>query len=196
MILVYSVAPANPIRIPAHIQIISRPYLQCFYQVIEQPPAKDKLHEEAVRFFEANRRIHAQTDILEFRFPTLLSDEQALREFLDRNETQLAAELSRLSGNAQITVYLLDNGDSNEAPASGTEYLQARREKFATRERLVREILDIAGEDVIDKLERADRLLILVRRSKAHALIERLSDIPQTRVAGPFPPSGFAKLLS
>lgn len=195
MILAYSIASDAAIRIPEHIKSISLPGLRCFYQFVERPPKKADLHADAVRLFETNRRIFAQADILEFRFPTVLQDEPELLAFLEKNEAQLAAELRRLAGTVQINVLVL--ADSGDQPvATGTEYLRARRDKMLAYEALVRKIREAAGQNVLEIVERPAQLLLRVPRAGASRVIQDVSDIPRTRVAGPFPPSAFAKLLS
>jgi hypothetical protein len=202
MILAYSVASDAAIRIPDYIKSISRPGMRCFYQIVERAPAQADLHEHAMRFFEINRRIFAQADILEFRFPTLLAGEQDLGEFLQKNEAQLVAELARLAGTVQIDVRVLPEGvrvlppGGSRAVSTGTQYLRARREKMVMHEQLVRKILETAGPDLVESLESPAQLFLRVPRAQASAVMERLADIPQTLAAGPFPPSGFAKLLS
>jgi hypothetical protein len=195
MILAYSVALPGPVRIPEHIQSLKVSDCQCFFSEANKELLENAPNEEAVRFFQANRRLFSQISIIEFRFPTILKDEAELKEFLHSNQQKIASELTRLRGFAQITVYLSGGEESPVVSVqSGTEYLQSKREASQKREVLRSEILGIAGDRVSEALEQGERLHLLVRQDSARSLIDEL-DRSRFRVAGPFPPSSFAKLL-
>jgi hypothetical protein len=195
MILAYSVARAGKSAATRDLKVLARGPLQCFYR--EREDAPQGTESEVRSFFTANQALFAQTDILEFRFPTLVHGTSDLEEFLARHEAIIFSELQRLHGLAQLSVYLPKSATAgSEGVQSGTEYLQ---KKSALAREQVGEI-DAArtavGKDLRDSVLQGNRLLMLVPRQLVPAIGKKVKAETGLVVAGPFPPSAFAKLLS
>jgi hypothetical protein len=195
MILAYSVALRGNLHLPAGVDAFETTALQCCYaERVKEPGA---LEVEVRAFFEINQSLFAQADIIEFRYPTLLPDTEALKEFLARHEPAIVADLRRLQGLAQVAVYLpKEPAGEREKPRTGTEYLQGKRERSAAQITLIDEVRALAGSDLRDSVVQGDRLLLLVPRAAAATLMRHITAESRLEVAGHFPPSGFAKLLS
>jgi hypothetical protein len=194
MILAYSVALPGPSRLPEFVSVLQCHRIQCFYGERETPINDTNVKDEALRYFEVNRRIFSQIDILEFRFPTLLSSVGELSTHLEQIQNKLFEELQRLKGLSQFTIYLLAQVPASKESASGTEYLQRKLEAGRIRQARVDELARLAGarQSLLD----GDRAHLLVPREEVMRVIDELSDLRDINVAGPFPPSSFAKLLS
>lgn len=195
MILAHAVALAGTIDSPKDLKVLTRGPLACFYRERDDAPQATEMEVRA--FFTANQALFANADILEFRFPTLVPGTTDLEDFLDRHEAEILAQLERLHGLAQLTVYLRKKATPGTGHAqSGTEYLQ----KKSARAREQIEEIDAAraagGKDLRDSVLQGDRLLMLVPRQLVPAIGKKVKAATGLVVAGPFPPSGFAKLLS
>jgi hypothetical protein len=193
MILAYSVAPLGEVDLPESVQVMQRETLQCFYSERARAIDQENLKDEALHFYEVNRQLFAQTAILEFRFPTVLKDISELADHLAVMESPLAEQLQRLTGLAQLTVYLPSEPPTQPADRSGTEYLRAKSDAAKRRHSLVQELSTLHG--VRDTHSDADRLHLLIGRDVVNKLKSDLV-ARHISVAGPFPPSSFAKLLS
>jgi hypothetical protein len=195
MILAYSIATPGEIELPRDVHVIRLSSIQCFYAEI--PRRRIGGEPEMLRFFEINQELAAHTDIIEFRYPTALDEISDLQRFLAANETQLAAEMERLCGLAQLSVYLKKNAASNarREARSGTAYLFALQMEHQQAAAAANEVRALAGTDVRESIAQGDRLLLLLERDKVADTAARIRG-SGFMVAGPFPPSGFAKLLS
>jgi hypothetical protein len=150
------------------------------------------LQQDAVKFFRVNQQIFTSTDCIAFRFPTLVRDEAELRDFVERHTDRLRAELGRLQGLAQLTAYY--EPPAEIAAESGMDYMRAKAQRAHAREEWEHELKGVAKAIAIEILPQGDRAHILVTRENAHGLLDTLS--ARFNVAGPFPPSSFAKLVS
>jgi hypothetical protein len=195
MILAYSVAVAGKIEAPKDLQSIHRGPLQCFYCERQETPLTSE--SEVRDFFTTNQTLFAQADILEFRFPTVVHEVAELEQFLARHEQTILADLQRLHGLAQLTVYLPKrSATAAVSPQSGAEYLQQKRAHMQSEITEIDSVRAITGTELRDSLVQGNRLLLLLPRQLAPQLAEKLKTESGLEVAGPFPPSGFAKLLS
>ena len=192
MILAYSVARGVLTRPIPGISVLQQDGLYCFYSAYQAPAEPAHVQQEAVRFFEINRDIFAQMDLIAFRFPTLLKDEAELRRFVNEHVAPLRAELERLQGMAQVSVYF-DPVESSPS-VTGSDYMRAKLERAHAREEWEHAVLKAAGDGAASHLAQGDRVHLLVPRVQAPALLQTLRQYFQA--AGPFPPSSFAKLLS
>jgi hypothetical protein len=195
MILAYAVAAAGQIDAPKDLNILISGPLQCFYR--ERTEAPQPTESEVREFFTANQALFAQSDILEFRFPTVIHELRELEEFLARHEETIVADLDRLQNLAQVTIYLPKRSASTtEAARSGTEYLQKKHAHVQSEVATIDAVRAIAGAELRDSLVQGNRLLLLVPRQPASEIAEKVKAQTGLAVAGPFPPSAFAKLLS
>jgi hypothetical protein len=195
MILVYSVAAPADIDLPRDVQVAKRSSLQCFYSEVQQRHIRAE--RDLLRFFQVNQALFAQTDILEFRYPTALEDFSTLERFLSETESALSAEMKRLRGLAQLAVYLQKpSASAAKSAQTGTEYLLARREALQVETAAVERVRAAVGPELRDYLTQGDRLLLLVSREAVSGIATRVRTVTGYNVVGPFPPSAFVKLLS
>ena len=195
MILAYAVAISGNIETPRDLRVLSHEGLHCFYRERQETPRASE--SEVREFFATNQALFAQSDILEFQFPTVVHGLDELQEFLARHEQAILADMERLQGLAQLTVYVPKRTTASTAPAqSGTEYLQQKRAQRQTEVAEIDTIRAIAGADLRDSSVQGNRLLLLLPRQLAPQIAEKVKSQTGLEVAGPFPPSGFAKLLS
>ena len=195
MILAQAVALTGKIDPPKDLKVLTRGPLECFF--CERDDAPQATENEVRSFFISNQALFAQADILEFRFPTLVHGVTDLEAFLARHEATILSELERLHGLAQLTVYLSKDASSGTQRAqSGTEYLRKKSARAREQIEQIDATRAAAGQNLRDSVIHGNRLLMLVPRQVAPALGEKLKAKTGLVVAGPFPPSGFAKLLS
>jgi hypothetical protein len=194
VILAHSLALRGNFELPAGLIALSQQDFQCFYS--ELPQDQIGTQADILRFFHANQELFRQGDLLEFRYPTALPDLGALKDFLAAHASSIASELQRLKGSAQLTVYFPRGAPESAAQAtSGTAYLESRRNAQRAQATLVERVRTLAEEDR-DVLVEGQRMLLLLPRQKATDVAGRISSEMHLEVAGPFPPSAFAKLLS
>jgi hypothetical protein len=193
MILAYSVAVLGEVHLPPSVQVLGREHIQCFYSERDQAIDQRTLKDEALHFYEINRQLFSQTGILEFRFPTLLKDTSELADHLAQMEGTLTEDLRRLNGLAQLTVYLSSEQSFQPAAQSGTEYLKTKSGAAKRRQSLLHDLSTMPN--VLDIRAAGERVYLLIPRGDA---VKLKSDLlaRHMSVAGPFPPSSFANLLS
>lgn len=194
MVLAYCVAKVGERKLPGALQSLRENNIECFFEQRETPITE--LQQEAVEYFRKNQELFGQTDILEFRFPTLLKSLAGLETFLRAHAEQIASELDRLQGLAQVAVYPTETPSGIPKSGSGTEYLRAKSDIEKVRLDRLRELTARGDGSVRDALDQHDRILLLLPRKDATSYMSRIKADPRYRVAGPFPPSAFAKLLS
>jgi len=195
MILAYSVALRGNLDLSPGVDVFETAALRCFYaERTEQPTAVEA---DVRAFFRVNQSLFAQADIIEFRYPTLLPNIAALEEFLARHQQAIVADLQRLQGLAQIAVYLpKEPVREGEKPRTGTEYLRGKRDRSAAQITVIDEVRALVGTPLRDSVVQGDRLLLLVPRPETPTLMRHITAESRLEVGGPFPPSGFTKLLS
>jgi hypothetical protein len=195
MILAYAVAARGTVKPPEGLNHIVHGSIESFYRDQAEMPQVD---ESAVReFFTTNQTLFAQSDILEFRYPTVLRERAELERFLDRHAASIALDLQRLRNLAQLAVYLPKRAQAPaQAPQSGTAYLQQKRAIIQEDLAAIDAVREAAGSELRDSLAQNNRLLLLVSRQRAPEIAANISRNTGFEVSGPFPPSGFAKLLS
>lgn len=194
MILAYAVALAGTVGTSEGLSVLVRGPLACFYREREDAPQASE--NEVREFFTSNQSLFAQADILEFRFPTVLHGIKELEEFVSRHEAAVLSELERLRGLAQLTAYLTKNSGVNDPARSGTEYLQKKSARAREQIEEIDAARVAAGTDLRDSVVHGNRLLLLVPRQVAPNVAQKILAHTGLVVAGPFPPSAFAKLLS
>ena len=195
MIVAYAVALAGKIGAPEGLRVLARGPLECFYREREEAPQATE--SEVRSFFAANQALFAQSDILEFRFPTVVHGTNELEEFLAPHEATILSELNRLLGLAQLAVYLRKGPATTTEPVkSGTEYLQKKSARAREQIEEIDAARVAAGTDLRDSVVQGNRLLLLVPRQVVPDVAQKIRANTGLVVAGPFPPSAFAKLLS
>jgi hypothetical protein len=195
MILAYSVAAGETAAGPKGLQVLTRGHLRCYYRERQEAPQASE--SEVREFFATNQALFAHTDILEFRFPTVVPVITELEEFLKRHESAIVADLDRLRGLVQIAVYLPKSSTSvSEHAQTGTEYLEQKRQQMRSEVSAIEDIRMLAGAELQDSSVQGNRLLLLLPRQVAPKVMAKIKTESGFDVTGPFPPSAFAKLLS
>jgi hypothetical protein len=194
MLLAYCVARPGQRKAPAGLKSILHESLQCYFADRTEPISE--LQQEAVDFFHKNQQLFAQTDLIEFRFPTQLNNIKELEGFLSTHASRLDGELARLAGMAQVAVYPSKSDSGKAQRGSGTEYLRGKAGEGQFRRDRLRELSAMGGNIVRDALDQGERLIFLLPRDRATTWMDEVTRDPRYRAAGPFPPSSFAKLLS
>jgi hypothetical protein len=100
--------------------------LRCFYSQLDRLTEGSREH--ALAFHRVVSGIFRQVAVISIRFPTLVRDEEELRDFLRKHTAQYSAALERLRDSVQMELHISAVGENAAAPpASGTAYLEARR---------------------------------------------------------------------
>lgn len=109
--------------------------LSCLYSEMTDAVAEtsDKVKEEALEFFGVVQHAFAQAEVIPFRYPTLLKDEDELRSFLEERSGEYVAALQRLRGTAQMEVRITPVA-KRPAASTGKQYLEASQSSEAALE--------------------------------------------------------------
>lgn len=194
MILLQSLAPEVPQRVPPRMHWVEHDQMYVFFVRDWAPPAQSELPQEAVQFFERNQQLFAHVDTIEFRFPTYVLEEEAARGLLREHKEAIRDAFARLRGLAQLTVYLREGAAEGADRSSGTAYLRSKRDAIAMQDSALRRIQQTLGDRLSDAVMQADRLLLLVPKADAAEMMRAVRAAGH-ELAGPFPPSAFAKLV-
>lgn len=100
--------------------------LRCFYSRLDR--LTDVSREHALAFHRVVSGVFRLAAVISIRFPTLVRDDEELRDFLRKHSAQYSAALERLRDSVQMELHISAVGENAAAsPASGTAYLEARR---------------------------------------------------------------------
>lgn len=164
------------------------------YRTLATAPERATIEHDATEFFRINQELYSQTEIVEFRFPTVFPDIAQMQHALQGRSPRFKQELERLAGHAQLTVYPSARPPGS-VPVTGTDYLRNKQKDMRAHATLVDELARLIP-GLRETVWQGARLLLLVPRHQVEEAIRLLAGRKDLRVAGPFPPSGFAKLLS
>jgi hypothetical protein len=179
--------------------------LRCFFSRFQSTEQFSRLPamEAALAFHHVLHALFQQAALISFRYPTLLEDEQALRDELRRHAPAYQEALSRLRHMVQMEVHI---GESQsppaQKPASGREYLLQRQAGAAGCAAAVEQIRAAAGSTVTEWRQRpigqGMRCYALLPRHAIPAFQQAVQglcrSLPQTRLSGPWPPAEFLDL--
>ena len=181
--------------------------LCCFVSALGPPLPYEPVPEMVKDFNRVLQRIFAQTAIIPFRFPTIIENENVLRQFVEPRSAEYSAALRRLRNKVQmdVRITLTPSGTSESSTQSGKSYLQDRRARFqevqSTLERF-RFASDSLAERWVERDTPAGiRGFALVDRSSLDAFLQRIAGVltpagVSARVTGPWPPSEFVDPVS
>jgi hypothetical protein len=170
---------------------------------------------EMLAHHELVAELHADHDAcLPARFPTLLADGDALKDVLERRETELRAALERVRGRSELAVTALWTHPAQREPVAadtpGRRYLLERQQaqQLRTAASAIADGIERAlGADLIDARRRvcpragvAVSSAVLVPSARASELAERVlstEGLPDVRILvnGPWPPYSFVALV-
>lgn len=179
--------------------------LRCFFARFPSTEHFSRLPavEAALAFHHVLHALFQQAALISFRYPTLLEDEQALRQELRRRAAAYQEALSRLRHMVQMEVHIGESqSQPAEKPASGREYLLQRQAGAAGCAAAVEQIRAAAGSNVVEWRQRpvgqGMRCYALLPRQAVpafqQAVLALCRSFPQTRLSGPWPPAEFLDL--
>lgn len=163
------------------------------------------LPDSVKQFHAVLRQVFANQPILQFRFPTILADEEEAKEHLRKEAAQYSVQLRRFADDAQMEVVVTDRsgGQSNGQARSGTEYLrekQKREKRFRLAARAIQDFsAELAGDWKQRHTRNGLRLFALVKRDTVPLFLDclRTFSVPSevdVRVTGPWPVTEFAEM--
>jgi len=177
--------------------------LRCYYSATPLfGGTADEAKEAAVAFYGVTQSIFRHVAIIPFRFPTLLADEAAISQELERNGSQYHAALVRLADVVQAEASM-SMASADERPSSGAAYmrsLSARSQLMATSAETLREAVGpLAREWRQRDTNDGVRRYALVPRDQYSGFVEkaRAARLPagvECMLSGPWPATEFLDL--
>jgi hypothetical protein len=160
--------------------------------------------ESAFAFHQVLQVLFRQTSIISFRFPTMLGNQEELRQHLREHAPRYAEALTRLRHMVQMEIHIGTSQATGTGPpaSSGREYLQQRQaraaELKATGERFNQAIRPWVVEWRERQTDGGLRCYVLLHRdavSSFQQAAQALSqNLPGTRLSGPWPPAEFLEV--
>jgi hypothetical protein len=213
-VLAYCITETQPeIRVPqagvrgTAIEIVCVEDLQCFASQFDPQDVVGKapIQEAALDFNRVLQDLLQQVAIIPFRFPTILTDETALSQFLTEHRAEYREALLRLRNCVQMEILLKMQTSANSqasSPKSGAEYLRGRQAQHQYAENIVARFRE-AAEPLVKQWRHREtaagiRCFALVDRSDAPAFLRQAKGVSvptesEPRVTGPWPASEFLK---
>jgi len=158
---------------------------------------------DALAFWSVVDRLFQQNTVIPFRYPTLMKDEPAIRNFLATNAEIYLNELQRMRGLVQAKIKISEAASTpalkTTSPASGTEYLK-KRQRISQSITGAVEAAKETGSDLVrdwKQLQRKDATILfaLIERGALTELKSRILKLDnvaaQVSVSGPWPPAEF-----
>ena len=188
------------------IETIRIEQLQCFASQFDPQDlvGKAPIQKAALDFNRVLQDLLQQMAIIPFRFPTILTDETALSQFLTEHQEEYRQTLHRLRNCVQMEIQLKQTSPQPSAtsPKSGAEYLRARQLQHQYIDRIVTRFREAAGTLVkqwrLRETAAGIRCFALVDRSDVQAFFRQMQGVSvptesEPRVTGPWPASEFLK---
>lgn len=203
---------ASPVRLAeagvrgSALQPLDLAELRLVYSDLDVEP--EWTRDDALQFHGVLRSVLEQADVLPFRFPTLLPDDEALRNYLREAAAELLTALRHIAGAVQMEVRIATNppvAPRKGAAPSGAEYLRARGAELKTLEAAAEQaraaLQDVAREWRQRETPGRLRLFALVGREHVAELQHRATslEMPEgvaVRVSGPWPATEFVEFNS
>ena len=187
--------------------------LRCFVSEFGARIPSEPVPEMVTAFHQVLQRIFAQTAIIPFRFPTIVENEDVLRQFVESRSTEYSTALHRLRNKVQIDVRISLNPSANMTNASslntsssqsGKKYLEDRRGRYRQAQSILDEFRRVSNSVAEEWIQRDTasgiRGFALMDRSAMPIFLENVrrvvtpADI-SARVTGPWPPSEFVEIV-
>ena len=213
-LLLHAIVPADAAR---GLASVSTDRLSAWATEWDQRPLT---RAEMLAHHELVSRLHAEHQAcLPARFPTLVTDAEALRELLTRREAELLANLERVRDRAELAITALWTALPAAVPIApttpGKRYLLQRQREFHSAdaqramagliaddiEKMLKNEVVEAQRKLCPRPDTALSLAVLVPRTTAQQLLERIPDADERRgvrilVNGPWPPYSFVALVT
>jgi Gas vesicle synthesis protein GvpL/GvpF len=155
----------------------------------------------ALEFHRVIEHLFRQTDVIPFRFPTIIQRDAEFEEHLREKAGRYDEVLRRFRGRVQMEVRIaLGKTAAAAPPVSGAEYLRGRRAEMHQLEWLANSVHQGVGPLAVDWRQRVSgagvRCYALVAREsverfRENAATVRLEAGGAARVSGPWPPTEF-----
>lgn len=190
----------------ATVQCIEVCELTCFYSE-NSALAASNTRQTALEFHQVVNSLFEKTDIIPFRFPTLLADRAELTSEFEKHAPEYHQGLAIIRGRVQIEIRIAfrDKGENDKTRAeanSGGDYLRARYDHHRQL-RSAAEVLRTAGGELIERWREREysdhlRCFGLVARGSFTAIQGALSRAAISsnllaRVSGPWPATEFLR---
>jgi Gas vesicle synthesis protein GvpL/GvpF len=198
-------APTTGVRGTA-IETIRVQDLQCLASQFDPQDlvGKAPIQESALDFNRVLQGVLQQIAIIPFRFPTILTDETALSQFLTEHQAEYRQTLHRLRNCVQMEIQLKQTSTQPPAtsPKSGAEYLRSRQVQHQYIDSIVTHFRESTGTLAKEWRHRETstgiRCFALVDRSDVQAFLRQMKSVSvpiesEARVTGPWPASEFLK---
>lgn len=180
--------------------------VEAFYSqhVQDEDWSTPSLEETAKKFHGVLRQLFQERAVIPFRFPTLLKDEESLREHLARAASQYLAQILKFADDVQMEAMFSETAHAaTVGETSGAEYLRQKQKREAAFASAVAALQGFTGTLVGDWKQRHTRsglrLFALVKRNAVSEFLERMQrfGVPSgftVRVTGPWPVTEFLEL--
>lgn len=176
--------------------------MECWYSQIDEQAfsGDEQVKKSALEFHRFVSAVFAGATVLPFRFPAILESVDELRDHLDEKAYWYASALGRMEGMAQFEARIIQKASAPASPASGTAYLEEKKEAFnGLRLAEAAVLTGLEGYVRDSHLKEAPgglRLYLLSEKIMTPALREALKKValPQgleLRFSGPWPPTEF-----
>lgn len=163
-----------------------------------------------IRYEELVEAIAVRRPVLPMRFGSLLDDDDAVRDLLDRHAAEFAAALDRVQGAVEFGIRTsMEAGPScTDGATAGTAYMQQRlraRLKAVEVEGRLEEVLGPHARESVYRLAPDERTAVaaayLVDRDAVDGFLEQVAGVEASAeyavsCSGPWPPYSFVGDLS
>ena len=214
-VLAYCITETQPeIKVPhagvrsTAIEPIRIQDLQCFASQFDPQVLVEKalIQAAALDFNRVLQELLSQLAVIPFRFPTILTNETALSQFLTDHYAEYRETLHRLRNCVQMEIQLkvqISTEPQATSPKSGAEYLRGRQAQHQYIGGIVARFRE-AVEPLAKQWRHREtatgiRCFALVDRSDVQAFLRQMKGVSvpvgsEPRVTGPWPASEFLKV--
>jgi hypothetical protein len=168
--------------------------LRIFYSDFDDSAlAPEVFRQSALEFHRVIASIFRQTAVVPFRFPNLLKSREELEVHLRTNLERYKSFLEKTRNSVQIEIALssIKPPGGSETEKSGTEYLREKQQRTRAVTELSDMVLVRGKELVLESRTSNSRVYLLVPRDRIDELRQRLKDLKDVRVSGPWPAAEF-----
>lgn len=162
------------------------------------------LEQTAKQFHAVLRQLFQNRAVIPFRFPTVLKDQESLREHLAGAAGEYAAQIRKFADDVQMEAMFSETAHAAiVGETSGTEYLRQKQKRDAAYGSAIAALQGFAGTLVGDWKQKQTpsgiRLFALVKRTAVSGFLQRMQSfgVPSgftIRVTGPWPVTEFLEL--
>ncbi len=176
--------------------------LRAWYSEVEEGTFSGAEHvtKAALEFHHFVSAVFREGTVLPFRFPSILESVDDLRDHLEERARWYTNALQRSEGLAQFEARIVNRSQATPEAASGTEYLEQRKQ---LRERsdeaagiVLKGLDDFVRQHHTKESQQGTRLYLLTDRTRVAAFREAAGKLAipggfEVRLTGPWPPTEF-----